>query len=70
MEILKGDAADFETMRKAGVENATMVALMVPNDEVVLAAVAHVRKLNATARIIARCFFTSTGLEAMRARGG
>jgi hypothetical protein len=39
---------------------------MVPNDEVVLAAVPRVRQLNPTAQIIARCAFTSTGLEAAR----
>jgi voltage-gated potassium channel Kch len=66
VEIVEGDAADLETLRKAGAERATLVALMVPNDEVVLAAVAHVRQMNSFARIIARCAFTSTGLEAMR----
>jgi hypothetical protein len=39
---------------------------MVPNDEVVLAAIPIIRKANADAYIIARCSFTSTGLEAVR----
>jgi voltage-gated potassium channel Kch len=66
VKILAGDAADLQILRLAGVERASLVALMVPNDEVVLKAVEHVRKLNPTVPIIARCAFTSTGLEAMR----
>jgi voltage-gated potassium channel len=64
--ITVGDASDPEILRKAGVERATMVALMVPNDAVVLKAVGHVRQINPKVLIIARCAFTSTGLEAMR----
>src|SRR5581483_3511677 len=40
--------------------------LMVPNDAVVLEAVSHARRLNPTAHIIARCAYTSAGLEAVR----
>jgi Trk K+ transport system NAD-binding subunit len=64
--MVVGNAADPEVLRQAGVERATLVALMVPNDEVVLAAIPHVRRLNPHAHIIARCAFTSTGLEAMK----
>ena len=66
IKIMAGDASDEQTLRAARVERATIVALMVPNDEVVLKAVSHVRRLNPTAKIIARCAFTSTGLEATR----
>ena len=66
VNIHAGNAADLETLRKAGAERATLVALLVPNDEVNLQALSNVRKLNPTAHIIVRCTFTSTGLEAMR----
>jgi voltage-gated potassium channel Kch len=66
MAIVCGDAGNLEVLKSAGVEKATMVALMVPSEAVVLSAVSHVRKLNPTAHIIARCAFTSSGLEAVR----
>jgi Trk K+ transport system NAD-binding subunit len=66
VRMIAGSAADPEILRQAQVERATLVALMVPSDEVVLAAIVHVRRLNPTAHIIARCSFTSTGLEAMK----
>ncbi len=64
--MIAGSAADPEVLRQAGIERATLVALMVPNDDVVLAAIPHIRRVNSSAHIIARCSFTSTGLEAMR----
>jgi len=66
LEMITGNAADPGILREAGAERATLVALMVPNDDVVLAAVQHVRAMNPTCTIIARCAFTSTGLEAQR----
>jgi Trk K+ transport system NAD-binding subunit len=66
IHIMPGSAADEETLRQAQVERATLVALMVPNDEVVLAAISFVRRVNRDAHVIARCSFTSTGLEAIR----
>jgi CPA2 family monovalent cation:H+ antiporter-2 len=66
VHIIAGSAADPEVLQRAGVDRATHIALMVPNDDVVLAAILHVRRVNSTAHIIARCSFTSTGLEAMR----
>jgi voltage-gated potassium channel Kch len=66
VNIVAGDASNLQTLRMAGVERATLVALMVPNDEVVLKAIPYVRQLNPKVPIIARCAFTSTGLEAMR----
>jgi voltage-gated potassium channel Kch len=66
VNIVEGDAGDLETLRRAEVGRATLVALMVPNEEVVLRAVGLARGLNPTAHIIARCSFTSSGLEALR----
>jgi Trk K+ transport system NAD-binding subunit len=66
VHIIAGSATDPEVLHRAQIERASMVALMVPNDEVVLAAIVHIRRVNTTAYIIARCSFTSTGLEAVR----
>jgi len=66
VHIVAGSAADPEVLHRARVERATLVALMVPNDDVVLAAIPYIRRVNSTAHIIARCSFTSTGLEAVR----
>jgi len=66
VRMLEGSAANTEVLRVAGVERATLIALMVPSDEIVLQAVSLARKMNPTAHIIARCAFTSTGLEAIK----
>jgi voltage-gated potassium channel Kch len=66
IRIIPGSASDPEILRKAEVHRADLVALMVPNDEVVLSAVTQVRQMNPTAHIIARCSFTSTGMEAVK----
>jgi Trk K+ transport system NAD-binding subunit len=66
VNMVMGSVTDAQTLHEAGIARATLVALMVPNDEVVLASVALVRKVNKRAHVIARCSFTSTGLEAMR----
>lgn len=64
--IIPGSASDFEILQQAGIERADLVALMVPNDEVVLAAIPEIRRLNRKAYIIARCSFTSSSFEASR----
>jgi voltage-gated potassium channel len=66
LAIIQGDASDESALRQAGVERAQIVALMVPDEAVVLRAVEKARSLNSTAYIIARVAFTSSGLEAIR----
>ncbi len=66
VHIIAGSAADPQVLSRAEVERATLVALMVPNDEVVLAAIPQVRRINSSAYVIARCSFTSTGIEAIK----
>jgi Trk K+ transport system NAD-binding subunit len=66
IHVIAGSAADPQILRRAEVDRATIVALMVPIDEVVLAAISHVRQVNPSAHVIARCSFTSIGLEALR----
>ncbi len=66
IHIMVGDAAELEVLRRAGTERASLVALMMPDDQAVLRAVSQVRLLNQRAHLIARCAYTSAGLEAMR----
>jgi voltage-gated potassium channel Kch len=66
VKMIPGDASDPQVLRKAEVERATLVVLMLPSDEIVLRAVTQIRAMNPSVHIIARCAFTSTGLEAQR----
>jgi voltage-gated potassium channel Kch len=64
--IIEGDVADETTLRRAGVEHATVLLLLVPNEKAVLAAIPIARQLNPNIRIVARCTYTSSGLQAQR----
>src|SRR5882724_2961064 len=66
VHIIAGDVCDEETLRRAGGENATLLVLAVPSDPAVLEAVRVARTLNPTVRIVARCRFISSGMEAHR----
>ncbi|MGD1275786.1 MAG: NAD(P)-binding protein [Tepidisphaeraceae bacterium] len=66
VNIMAGDAADLETLRDAGAARANLVVLMMPDDQAVLRGVSNARLLNPRVHIIARCAYTSCGLEAMR----
>ena len=66
VQIIRGDARDPETLRRAGIERAIILALAIPNDTVVLEAVKSAREVNPSVYIIARCHFTSAGFEAQR----
>jgi voltage-gated potassium channel Kch len=64
--IIGGDIRDENTLRQAGIEKATIFAITVPVEAVVLAAVRIARRLNPRLHIIARCTYISGGLEAHR----
>ena len=64
LNIIFGDARDPEILKQAGIERATDLAITVPVDEIVLAVIDQVKRLNSRARIIARCTFVSDGMEA------
>jgi voltage-gated potassium channel Kch len=66
LRIIVGDARDPSVLREAGIERATDVAITVPNDEITLEVLDQARLLNPAARIIARCTFVSSGMEATR----
>jgi CPA2 family monovalent cation:H+ antiporter-2 len=64
--MVQGDAGDAATLRKAGLERAVLFACTVPNDAAMYAAVAEARRLNPRLRIVARCRYVSSGIEATR----
>jgi voltage-gated potassium channel Kch len=63
--ILSGDVLNESTLDKAGIARASLFVMAIPDDAVCLQAVQLVRRLNPTIRIIARCVFTSAGMQAM-----
>lgn len=66
VRIIAGDVCDEQTLRRAGVERSVLLILAVPSDPAVLEAVRVARRLNPAIRILARCRFISSGMEAHR----
>ncbi len=64
--VIPGDVADESVLQQAGIARATLIAIAVPSDPAVLAAVSLARRLNPAVRIIARCRHISTAIEAAR----
>lgn len=64
--MVEGDAGNAETLRRAGLERAVLFACAVPNDAAMFAAVAEARRMNPKLRIVARCRYVSSGIEASR----
>jgi CPA2 family monovalent cation:H+ antiporter-2 len=64
--VIEGDVCDEQTLRRAGVETASLLVLAVPSDPAVLEAITVARRLNPRIRILARCRFISSGMEAHR----
>ena len=64
--VIEGDICDEKTLCSAGVEHAILLVLAVPSDSAVLEAISVARRLNPTLRILARCRFISSGMEAHR----
>lgn len=64
--VIEGDVCEEDVLRRAGVDRATLLVLAVPNDAAVLEAITVARRLNPKLRILARCRFISSGMEAHR----
>jgi voltage-gated potassium channel Kch len=64
--IIAGDIRSETSLIEAGIAYASLLALTVPIESVVLEAVSIARKLNPTVRIIARVQYISAGLDAVR----
>jgi CPA2 family monovalent cation:H+ antiporter-2 len=64
--MVEGNAGDPAVLRKAGLDRAVLFACTVPNDAAMYEAVAEARRLNPRVRILARCRYVSSGIEATR----
>jgi voltage-gated potassium channel len=64
--LIAGDVRSEQVLRRAGIERASIIALTIPIEAVVLEAVIIARRLNPTARIIARVQYISAGLDAVK----
>ena len=64
MSILTGDVRDEALLVRAGIEGARLLILAIPDDAACLAAIDVARRLNPDLEILARCTFTSAGLQA------
>jgi CPA2 family monovalent cation:H+ antiporter-2 len=66
LRVTVGDVADEDTLRRAGIEQASLFAITVPVDTAVLQAIRIARRLSPRLHIMARCRYVSTALEAAR----
>lgn len=66
VHIVEGDAKNQEILLQAGIENARALVIAVPNDEAALDILRSAKAVNPGIRVVVRCNFTSTGLQALR----
>ena len=66
VSIIEGDVREPDTLMRAGIESATLVALALPDERDTLSALQVARRLNPSVKIVARCVFTSAGMQAQR----
>ncbi len=62
--IVQGDAADPDTLRRAGIDDASILVLTIPDDQAVLEATRVARALKPGLYIVARTMYASAGLQA------
>src|SRR4051812_1180686 len=64
--MISGDAREEGVLRRAGIENATMLAITLPAEDVVHQIIQVARKIRPDLRITARVNYTSAGLKAQQ----
>jgi len=62
--VIEGNIADEDTLRRAGVEDAGILALTVPDEQAVLEATRLARAIKPGIYIVARTLYSSSGLQA------
>src|SRR3954463_14553563 len=67
--MISGDAREEAVLRQAGIENATMLAITLPNEEVVHQIIQTARRMKPGLKITARVNYTSAGLKAQQTGG-
>lgn len=66
LEIIEGDIRSEQTLRRAGIERATFLALAIPDDPAVLETISLAKRLNPACKVLARCRRVSAAFEANR----
>lgn len=64
--VVEGDVTDAATLLAAGLHEASILALTIPDEEAVLKATSLARKLRPSIYIIARTTYSSKGMQASR----
>ncbi len=64
--IIYGDAREESVLRQAGIENATMMAITLPAEDVVHQIIQVAKRMRPDLRISARVNYTSAGLKAQQ----
>ena len=64
--IIEGDIRQESILRQAGIERAIALALAMPDEKHTLEALTVARRLRPDIKIIARCTFSSAGMQAAR----
>lgn len=62
--IVEGDVGNEDTLRQAGIEDASILALTVPDEEAVFRATRLARNLKPGIYIVARTMYASSGMQA------
>jgi CPA2 family monovalent cation:H+ antiporter-2 len=62
-EIVEGNAAEAETLVRAGLNQASILALTIPDEQAVIEATAIARRLNPDIYIMARTNYSSQGMK-------
>lgn len=62
--VVEGDIASEDTLRRAGIEEASILALTVPDEGAVLEATRTARRLKPGIYIVARTMYSSSGMQA------
>jgi CPA2 family monovalent cation:H+ antiporter-2 len=64
--VIQGNIANEETLREAGIEDASIVALTIPDESAVLEATRLARQLKPGIFIVARTLYYSSGMQATK----
>jgi voltage-gated potassium channel Kch len=64
--IIAGNVSEESTLIRAGIERASVLALCIPLEAIIMETIPLARKLNPKIRIIARVAYVSSALEAIR----
>ena len=64
--VICGNIAEEETLRRAGIGEASILALTVPDENAVLEATRLAKQLNPRLYIVARTTYSSSGMQASR----